>query len=179
MEMKLIFSLIETGALPASFLGITNLSFLFYSPPRCKSKVIQYLCKFTAFPAFCHAFAQESTNLSARPQIFENWRHFHFSFFAELFSFSKDEFTRVLHDGRSDVFAVEKTSPLSILIYLYILIFCAGVVAGVVAVPIAPRRYIRPIFRTIPAPNIVAPYLWIKYSIAECTRIKCVAVCLH
>ena len=95
------------------------------------------------------------------------------------FSFSKDEFTRVLHDGRSDVFAVEKTSPLSILIYLYILIFCAGVVAGVVAVPIAPRRYIRPIFRTIPAPNIVAPYLWIKYSIAECTRIKCVAVCLH
>lgn len=63
--------------------------------------------------------------------------------------------------------------------YLYILIFCAGVVAGVVAVPIAPRRYIRPIFRTIPAPNIVAPYLWIKYSIAECTRIKCVAVCLH
>ena len=39
MEMKLIFSLIETGALPASFLGITNLSFLFYSPPRCKSKV--------------------------------------------------------------------------------------------------------------------------------------------
>lgn len=40
MEMKLIFSLIETGALPASFLGITNLSFLFYSPPRCKSKVI-------------------------------------------------------------------------------------------------------------------------------------------
>lgn len=39
MEMKLIFSLIETGALPASFLGITNLSFLFY-PPRCKSKVI-------------------------------------------------------------------------------------------------------------------------------------------
>lgn len=33
MEMKLIFSLIETGALPASFLGITNLSFLFYPPP--------------------------------------------------------------------------------------------------------------------------------------------------
>ena len=43
MEMKLIFSLIETGALPASFLGITNLSFLFYSPPRCKSKVIEIL----------------------------------------------------------------------------------------------------------------------------------------
>ena len=38
MEMKLIFSLIETGALPASFLGITNLSFLLY-PPRCKFKV--------------------------------------------------------------------------------------------------------------------------------------------
>ena len=76
-----------------------------------------------------------------------------------------------------------KNFPSIFLIYLYILIFCAGivagVVAGVVAVPIAPRRYIRPIFRTIPASNIVAPYLWIKYSIAECTRIKCVAVCLH
>ena len=81
------------------------------------------------------------------------------------------------------MFCIEKTSPLSILIYLYILIFCAGVVApvvaGVVAHPVAPCRYIRPIFRTIPVSNIVAPYLWIKYSIAECTRIKCVAVCLH
>ena len=65
-----------------------------------------------------------------------------------------------------------KNFPSIFLIYLYILIFCAGVVAGVVAVPIAPRRYIRPIFRTIPASNIVAPYLWIKYSIAECTRIS-------
>mgnify|MGYP006888378875 FL=1 len=44
------------------------------------------------------------------------------------------------------MFCIEKTSPLSILIYLYILIFCAGVVAplvaGVVAVPVAPRRII-------------------------------------
>ena len=76
-------------------------------------------------------------------------------------------------------FAVEKTSPLYVLIYLYILIFIAPIVAPIVAGVVAPRRYIRPIFRTIPAPNIVAPYLWIKYSIAECTRIKCVAVCLH
>ena len=44
------------------------------------------------------------------------------------------------------MFCIEKTSPLSILIYLYILIFYAGVVApvvaGVVARSIAPRRII-------------------------------------
>ena len=90
----------------------------------------------------------------------------------------------LLDRGRGKAFFAFSTFPLSIVFYiLIILIFCTGivapVVAGVVAVPIAPRRYIRPIFRTIPAPNIVAPYLWIKYSIAECTRIKCVAVCLH
>lgn len=72
-----------------------------------------------------------------------------------------------------------KNFPSIFLIYLYILIFFAGIVAPIVAGVVAPRRYIRPIFRTIPASNIVAPYLWIKYSIAECTRIKCVAVCLH
>ena len=41
MEMKLIFSLIETGALPASFLGITNLSFLFYPPPDANLRYIK------------------------------------------------------------------------------------------------------------------------------------------
>ena len=68
-----------------------------YGSLNCKctiffASIIQYLCKFTAFPAFCHAFAQESINLPTRPQIFENWRHFHFSFFAELFSFSSISF---------------------------------------------------------------------------------------
>lgn len=49
MEMKLIFSLIETGALPASFLGITNLSFLFYPPPDANLRYSKGFCVVSSY----------------------------------------------------------------------------------------------------------------------------------
>ena len=96
-------------------------------------------------------------------------------------------------------FQPKKLPHYIVLIYLYILIFCAGIVApivaGVVAILIAPRRAILLVIIVINYRNhrctgktaqftssvlnfnkittfcIIAPYLWIKYSTAECTRI--------
>ena len=58
------------------------------------------------------------------------------------------------------VFSTKKL-PLYLSYYLYILIFCAGVVApvvaGVVAVPVAPRRAILLVVIVLYTSNIIAP----------------------